>query len=261
MNIAALKTRLPGYGWLRKWKARHWDARLFRLELGWELASGYHASIRNRAEWNVYNDLFVDGEYDAAIDATLAAARDEPVATIVDLGANVGFFTLRFLDRWQRLGSRPALRFILVEGSEPIFLELETRVERWLRPGVEIKVHHGLAGERGGVASFVQTESHLGSHVGAAGAMVPYLDLDALVPSGRIALLKCDIEGSENALLTSFPALLARTDRAVFEFHHWVRDPQETLRAVLAHGFVEPRCLRQMPDYSTYAFSRSSAAS
>jgi FkbM family methyltransferase len=244
---------------LRRWRYRWWDWRLRQLQLGWPLASGHRVEIASRADWCVFNDLFVEGEYDRAIQDTLDSLGGTQQATVVDLGANVGFFTLRFLDRWQRAGRPGAgLHCILIEGSAATFAELQRRSAAWSEAGVQLTLLHGLAGERHGVARVVSDVSHLGTHVAPAQSRggVAYLDLDQVVTPGPIALLKCDIEGSEHALLRNYPALLARTARAVFEFHHWIKPPAESVAEVCAHGFAAPACLREAPDYSTYYFKR-----
>lgn len=266
MNWEKIKAAIPARLKPRKLKERWWNRRLRSLALGWQLPSSYRARIANRAEWCVYNDLFVDGEYDRAIHATLDAVRDKSEATVLDLGANVGFFTLRFLDLWKRRGARPTrLHLNLIEGSPAVFRELSARAEEWRSAEVSLRLIHGLAGERAGAGLLKEETSHLASHVvkdvGQSGSAVGYVDLESLVPARQtINLLKCDIEGSEIALLQNYPALLARTERAVFEFHHWIRPASEMIAAVCAHGFGEPECQREMSDYSTWFFSRAETA-
>jgi FkbM family methyltransferase len=254
---------LPRWAFLRRWRYRWWDWRLRRLHLGWPLASGHRVEIASRADWCVFNDLFVEGEYDRAIQDTVANLGGTQRATVVDLGANVGFFTLRFLDRWQRAG-RPGvgLHLILIEGCAATFAELQRRSATWSDVGVQLTLLHGLAGEKHGTAQVVTDVSHLGTHVAATspGAGVAYLDLDHVVPAGPVALLKCDIEGSEHALLRNYPLLLSRTERAVFEFHHWIKPAAESIAEVQAHGFAAPVCLREAPDYSTHYFGRTPAS-
>lgn len=246
-------------------RIRRWaKTRLFALlRPGWKLASGYEIEAHSLVEWNVFGDLFLDGEYDRAIEGAIQDIRHRPEATILDLGANLGFFAIRFMDRLRRTEPRgPHIQLIMVEASPNIFPILRQRTAQLASPLVKLHLHQGLVGERSGEARFQQAESHLASHVSAQGTgpAIPYLDLETLVPAGPIALLKCDIEGSEDALLKNYPDLLARTERLVVEFHHHVRPVEDFIAATCAHGFPPPQCLHQVPDYSTWFFCRTSAA-
>src|SRR5215471_12389679 len=64
------------------------------LDLTWRLPSGVTIRIASYADWIVYNQIFTSGEYDAAISRALDLAPDATSLSVVDLGANVGFFTL-----------------------------------------------------------------------------------------------------------------------------------------------------------------------
>src|SRR5262245_3500425 len=78
------------------------------LDLRWTLTSGVRLRVTGYGDWLTYNEIFVRGEYDQALCLALDA-RPEPTAPvhIVDLGSNVGFFTLRAVDalRQRQLGS------------------------------------------------------------------------------------------------------------------------------------------------------------
>ena len=60
------------------------------------------AVVDSPDEWVVYDEVFQQGEYDGPITDALASFSKGP-GCIVDLGANVGFFPLRVLDRWRVL--------------------------------------------------------------------------------------------------------------------------------------------------------------
>jgi len=70
----------------------------------------------------MYTEVFRKGEYDSAIDRALTLA-DRDRCLVVDLGANVGFFTLRVIDR-ARSESRPCdVSVLAVEGSPLVRLD------------------------------------------------------------------------------------------------------------------------------------------
>src|SRR5690242_4474626 len=81
----------------------------------WTLPSGLKVTVGSWAEWVTYNDIFVDGEYDVPIRHAIDHA--EPDAVILDIGANVAYFALRFSDLWMRARPRQSFRLIGVEGS------------------------------------------------------------------------------------------------------------------------------------------------
>src|SRR5262249_21874495 len=109
---------------------------LFRwLDLTWELPSGLHLRVASYGDlmicdWIIYNEIFVRGEYDQALSIALGSAADnDSPLHIVDLGANVGFFTLHAVDRLRQRG-RASEEFMItaVEGNERCIKEFQARV-------------------------------------------------------------------------------------------------------------------------------------
>ena len=107
MRVAGLRERikqnLPGpvtsalKGARSSVRAIRWRT---RRRLQHTLPSGVRVEIGSPSDWFVYNEVFVDGEYDAVLDALIASPAPSPI--VLDLGANVGLFTLRLMDRWLR---------------------------------------------------------------------------------------------------------------------------------------------------------------
>lgn len=204
--------------------------------------------VADLADWHVFGELFVNAEYDPALEPIVAAdaGRD---ALVLDLGANVGFFTLRAIARWRARQRTGRLRVIAVEGAPTTAATLRRRLDAVpAGDDVAVSVHRALVGRRSGsatihtVGGFHAVSTVVAtSEVTRAGTavQVPFVDLEAIVPAGaRIDLLKCDIEGSEETFLASYPALLRRVERAVLEFHPQLCDVPRC-RALLAEAGLE----------------------
>jgi FkbM family methyltransferase len=60
-----------------------------------------------------------------------------------------------------------------------------------------------------------------------------YLDLDAIIGSRQVDLLKVDIEGAEYDLVETYPAMLSRVCRVMMEIHEQPgRAPQSIYKAL-----------------------------
>jgi FkbM family methyltransferase len=131
---------------------------------------------------------------------------------VIDVGANVGFFTERFA---QWVGA--AGRVIAIEPERTNFAELMRRLEaRQLAERVEAR--RAVADARSGTARLVINPDHPGDHrIGETGEPVAALVLDELAPAGRpVALIKIDVQGAEMRVLAGAGALLARDKPALF---------------------------------------------
>lgn len=222
---------------------RAWRWRM-RRHLQHTLPSGLRVEIGSFSDWVVYNEVFVDGEYDAVIDAVIQTPR--PQVWTLDLGANVGMFTLRLMDRWLRSSRGDSRHHVIcVEGAPSTFRVLSKNLSQ---PPLEsaCTLHLGLAGQRSGTAS-ISTSAHTGvnSIVDRSPSFsrvhVPFVDITQLLPpDARIALLKCDIEGAEELFLANYADLLLRVDEAVVELHHQFCSPTRC-RELLAQAGLDRR--------------------
>jgi FkbM family methyltransferase len=247
-------------GALRQWRdASHhlvsWQGR----RLSYTLPSGINIEVSSASDWAVYNEVFVEGEYDAAIRKVLEHAPDNPL--IVDLGANVGYFSLRFADLWRRQrGANAPFQLISVEGCPRTFVQLRNRLQQLSLAGRCVP-SFGLAGARSGEAT-ISTSVTTGlnsihGHRSLSRARVPFIDLETIIPAeGRIALVKCDIEGAECTLLENYPGLFARVDAAVFEFHPQWCSVSRCRELLAASGLTRGTPLRTADDCGTELFLR-----
>ena len=236
------------------------------LSLTWTTASGINLRVANYNEWIIYNEIFVDGEYDAAIAAALAARAGDRPLQVIDLGANVGFFTLRVFDRLRAGGMTDAsCAATLVEANPHLIPILGARLLDSNALAHAVRVVPGLAGERSGCATlYLSPDAHGDSSVvrpTADAIPVRYVDLTPLMSdAAAIDLLKCDIEGAELTVLEHYPDLLQRTRIAVIEHHHDLC-PVERCRELLhAAGLVHETVLRDRHGHSLRLYMRVPAS-
>ena len=231
------------------------------------LASGVKIRIRSRSEWDVFVEVFVEGEYDEAIRLALESATGRP-ARIIDLGANVGFFGLRCLDVSRAAGK--ACEVLAVEGAGSVFAELHRRCgANDFSPG-SVLLCHGLVGKTAG-RGYIYDGAYAGANTvvpdGGKRSNLPfrvahavlseYLDLERLVAwNGSIDLIKCDIEGSEFEFLQNYPDLLGRTRNLVIEFHPFHCDAQACRNLLDSLGFVRQRVIKSFPTHDLELYLR-----
>ena len=196
------------------------------LELTWTTSSGVGLRVANYNEWIIYNEIFVDAEYDAAISAAIAGRDQARPLRILDLGANAGYFTLRVFDRLRAAGVADGnCRVTLVEANPALVPVLRTRVHDDNPLVDRTDIVSGAAGQPSGTVTLYPSYEAPGNssvfrRTTAAGITVSYVDIARLAGDGPIDLLKCDVEGAELAVIERYPQLLQRTRVAVFELHH-----------------------------------------
>jgi FkbM family methyltransferase len=234
------------------------------LNIRWTLRSGLAVEVRGLSDWVVYSDIFVDGEYDEAVEHALATLRPGERARILDIGANVGFFALRCLDIAQRRGVPwERLDLTLIEGAAAAHRDLTARVRSWGRAADVVSIRYGLAGLLDGFGTMAQRDLGCMSRVSTAAggappsSRVPYIDLRPyLRATGSIQLLKCDIEGSELTFLETYGSELSAVRAIVIELHKDLCDTQRCIQILETAGFGGLRLLREMPTIAVAFLSR-----
>ena len=181
------------------------------------------------------------------LETQVIAAALKPGDTFVDVGANIGFFSL-LADRL--VGSEG--RVHAVEATPSTADLLDDNIA--LNGAGTIIVHRCAAGERTGTASMVVDETgNIGSnHLARDGeaseggnAPIVLRRLDELLDGEAIRLIKLDIEGAEAMALRGAGALLDGDDAPalLFEFTpHMLRrlgdDPAALLEYLEAKGYM-----------------------
>jgi len=251
-------------------RERYWQTKskllyqsLYRfLDLEHTLQSGLIVKVASKGEWWIYNDIFVDGEYDIPIRTALQSAPCNQPFVVLDLGANVGYFAFRLVDLMDSLGRCDVdLDITMVEGSPQTFLELQKRIRSQQQLASSCRMVHGLVGQRSGSALIRESAVHVKATIvdvpDGRGVNVPFVDLNALMANKtELDLLKCDIEGAELLFIENYEDLLHKVKHAVIEFHHEQCNTQKCLQMLKALGFRH-RVLRTTESFSVSFLSRS----
>lgn len=237
-------SRLTAYVAPRLPNRLRWHLRRLFFDLKWfrkTLPSGLLARIDGFQDWEIYAEVFVEGVYDLAIDKALDGWSRRSPLRFLDLGANVGFFTLRLCDEVdRRFGPQTPVRGTLIDGNLEMCVQQRRRlIEDNHRRGIEVV--HGLAGHRDGMGAFRMAPRHGHSALATAGggAAVPFVDLAVLCAAdAEIDILKMDIEGAELLVLENFPDLFRRVRVVTLELHADRCDAPRCRDLLRAAGFT-----------------------
>ena len=232
-----------------------------KLNLQWNLCSGIKVSIATQADWIIYNDVFVDGEYDTPIVECLRRQNPVERLNILDLGANVGYFGLRFIDLMRRNGyNNLPYNITMVEGSPSVSKELKKRLALAGNFSKNITVVHGLVGKREGRGRIREGDFHPMNSImqsGPGDVQVKFVDLSKLIgESTLIDLLKCDIEGAELQFIENYMDLLKNVKAAVFELHPQLCDSDKCIQLLESTGLKQSKILRQTASFVVIHFWR-----
>jgi FkbM family methyltransferase len=151
--------------------------------------------------------------------------------TVVDLGANMGNFTILALAHGPNvkvLAVEPDIRF-----NE--LLHTQLRLNGWEGRCILISAFVGEPTQR------VVATVHHGS--AALPSSVSEATILESVGQGEIAFMKCDVEGGEYALFSKNSQLLGRTRQSAFELHYRDGNKDELLDRLKHQGF-KIRCER-----------------
>lgn len=193
-----------------------------------------------RYELGGYMDVWLQRGYEQLPDF-----RSSDGWLVVDVGANVGFFTLRQV----ALGAR----VVALEPNPDVYRRLVSTVER-NRLADRVRVLSCAAGRSPGVAELSVGAATVTGTVLAGAAprgndrfVVEVVPLDSvLAAEPRVDLLKIDTEGAEVEVLAGAAVTLRRSERVVLEWHDAaLRAEARALltsagfEAVLAHGSID----------------------
>jgi FkbM family methyltransferase len=207
------------------------------------------------------DEIFSRGIYREAFD-------DKTVETFVDIGANVGYFTLYAAEHT----GRRDLVGLAVEANEKCAPEIRWHVDHNALANTRVLI--GVAGYPPGVttATFFVNPSNVASSAqpvlnpdvpakgDSAPVTMPAIDVAAewkKVGGGkRIDLLKVDVEGFECDLIKNSTALLDLTDRIVLEWHKWVTSLDEVDGLLGQRGFARKTIISEDPHCGVAIYDR-----
>jgi len=179
---------------------------------------------------------------------------------ILDLGANIGYFTLKFVDTLLRYKPSNKYYITCVEGNPKIYDELKVRLKHYNNLGENCNIVNGLIGMRSGKGRILNLDFHVMNSVvntNVKGFDVNYIDLNTVISKNRkLDLVKCDIEGSELIFLKSYRDLLADVKYIVIEFHHDRCDKNQCLKILGEYGFIHNELIRLDNNISTNLYWR-----
>ncbi len=187
----------------------------------------YHVES-NAGELSAYLEVYLQQAYER-----LPSFVPAPDSIVLDVGANVGMFTLRQAFRGARV--------FAFEPNPDAFNRLERNI-RENHLSSRATAFPCALGERTGRAGLIRTGATIMTRMTVdGGEEVDVRTLDDVVRElelERIAILKVDVEGAEGAVLRGGRRALSRTERVVMEYH----SPEllAEVRAVLGNaGFKE----------------------
>lgn len=136
-----------------------------------------------------------------------------PGSVVIDVGANVGFFSLRFAD-WAGVDGH----VVAIEPEARNHAELVRRVAG-MRFAERVTVHRAVADRVAGEVLLEVNPDHPGDHkIGNAGIAIPALTVDGLrSATGRtVTLIKIDVQGAEMRVLEGAVSVLTSDRPALF---------------------------------------------
>jgi FkbM family methyltransferase len=154
--------------------------------------------------------------------------------TVIDVGANIGFFTTRFA---HKVG--PAGKVLAIEPEELNLRRLRKRLDRFVSNRI-VEILPGVVSDREGIAKLQINPDRPGDHkLAASGVDVDAYTLDGVIKRrgwGRVDFVKIDVQGAESLVLAGAREMLARYKPAL-----WVE--------------VDDLALREMGSDATSIFS------
>lgn len=211
---------------LRFFMAAH--GQLGSLDEGYPFEFGGLCLIVRPTDWCAFSEVVLDDEY-GFVESLLAGGA---APFVFDVGANIGLFSARVFK------VRPDASVCSVE-ADPSTFEILERNSR-VNPRCRWRVLHYAVWSKDGVVCFERTQSSTGGHVSESGAVeVAAITLQRLVADngyGWIDLLKMDIEGAEEAVLTAGQAVLQKVGCVIVEIHP-ARCNAERVIAILRDSF------------------------
>jgi len=179
----------------------------------WVTDTGVPLEVKNEHDLVVFCDIFVNNEY--PIFPKVNPAR---TAKILDLGANIGYFSLYAAHRCKKFG-QPYTIFS-VEGN-PDNYDVLTERTKW---DGNIRPYFGLIGKKKGSAYITASANHATCSVVPLKSKYPKIKVDYIdlnnIGQQSYDIIKCDIEGAEFDFIKNYPEILKGSWMVFMEVHY-----------------------------------------
>ena len=208
------------------------------------LSNGAEVRLRwGSTDVNVFQDVFLKRQYE------LPRAYTGAIGVVIDAGANIGLTSLYFADRY------PRARVIAIEPDHDNYTLLLQNINArdniipvnaalWWRHG-RLTMHDPGIGAWGLRTRELETDSsnRLPPRIEAIVPVVTVADvIDSQLASGRVSLLKLDIEGAERDVLANSGGWIRNVDVIAAELHEQIHPDVVQVFRLATHGFcVESR--------------------
>jgi FkbM family methyltransferase len=137
-----------------------------------------------------------------------------PGSWIIDIGANIGFFTIYFC-RWVTNGGK----VIAIEPEAYNYSQLEITLRKEKQTGI-VETLAAAIDSQSGIAKLSINPLHPGDHkLGADGIEVPAISIDTLLANNNwpnVSLIKIDVQGAEMRVLEGARKTIDRVHPAFF---------------------------------------------
>jgi FkbM family methyltransferase len=188
----------------------------------------------------------------------------EPGTTVIDVGANIGFFSIKFV-RWVGSGGK----VIAIEPESRNVDSLRRRVGR-AKLGAVVECVQAVAAAEPGELRLALNPTHPGDHrIAAVGEPVRALTIDELTEGSprTVSLVKIDVQGAEMMVLSGARRVMAADRPALFievddeALRGFGSSAEELIGTVLELGYRAHTLTRQgiSPAMSTEALVAKSA--
>jgi len=190
---------------------------------------GTKLKINSFMDHLVFKEIFIDRIYDDSIHYALNNSNIDDRIKILDLGANIGFFTIRCCEILRQMQLNNSIEFILFEPSSTCIDRIKVNIKSFLHNNnFSFIIKNNLVGKKTGDDWFIEdVNHHLGQCVSEKierkgdrySRKIDYHDLSYDLEHSIINLLKCDIEGSEIEFLSNYGNNLQNVSHIIIETH------------------------------------------
>jgi FkbM family methyltransferase len=186
------------------------------LQVSIPVGNGYVAQLLETDAYDSFSEIFIQQEYSDFI-------PDEPITSILDIGANYGYFSL-----WlQSKCSQDKIYSTLIEPSLRCRRSLEKLVTLPRLQNRFQYLQRAVGDPKEPLIKFFDRPYMAGSIFESEHSDPPYhantLKSSEVLSSNSSSydLIKCDIEGGEWDLLIHYPSILKNSKFLVMEWHSW----------------------------------------